>query len=238
MPNRFVAYYRVSTVRQGESRLGLEAQQKAVREFVSGCGGSVLDAFEEIESGKKADRPALAKAMSQCRLTGAHLLIAKLDRLSRDAHFLIGLEKTGVDFVACDMPHSNRLTVGIMALVAEQEREAISLRTKAALGSIKATINASGSYTTRAGRCITRLGGPADPSTKVKSALGTAALQARADKFAASVAPLARSLMATEGSLSKVADRLNAAGVRSSRGGQWQAMAVKRVLDRQVRSPS
>lgn len=119
----FVTYLRVSTQRQGQSGLGLEAQQKAVQDYAASCGGAVLAEFVEVESGKRNDRPKLAQAMQRCRLTGAVLLIAKLDRLSRDAHFLIGLEKAGVEFVAADMPHANRLTVGIMALVAQQERE-------------------------------------------------------------------------------------------------------------------
>ena len=238
MQNIFVAYYRVSTARQGESRLGLDAQQQAVTAFAASCEGIVTASFEEIESGKNAERPALAEAMLQCRLTGARLLIAKLDRLSRDAHFLLGLEKNGLDFIACDMPHANKLTVGIMALVAQQEREAISARTKAALGTIRATIKVSGSYTTKAGRSITRLGSPTAPTTKVNSALGTAALRRRADSYAASVAPLARSLMQSEGSLARVAERLNAARVRTARIGRWQPMTVKRVLDRVTNLPA
>jgi len=128
---RFVCYFRVSTARQGASGLGIEAQQRAIANHVASVGGQVLADYTEIESGKNNDRPELARAMERCRLTGAVLLIAKLDRLSRDAHFLIGLEKAGLDFVAADMPNANRLTIGIMALVAQQEREAISARTRA-----------------------------------------------------------------------------------------------------------
>ncbi len=133
----FVAYSRVSTARQGKSGLGLEAQREAVRTYLNGGRWSLVAEFTEVESGKKNDRPELAKALQACRVYGAKLVIAKLDRLSRDAHFLLGLEKAGVDFVAADMPHANRLTVGIMAMVADEERRMISQRTKAALAAAK-----------------------------------------------------------------------------------------------------
>ena len=135
---RFAAYYRVSTDRQGRSGLGLDAQRAAVARHAAGAGGAVAAAFEEVESGRRGDRPQLALAMAECRARRAVLLIAKLDRLARDAHFLLGLEKAGVEFVAADMPHANRLTVGIMALVAEEEARATSTRTKAALAAAKA----------------------------------------------------------------------------------------------------
>src|ERR1043166_3975169 len=126
---KFVSYLRVSTARQGRSGLGIEAQRQAVDDFLNGGNWKLVKEFVEVESGKKADRPELAKAFQLCRLIGAKLVIAKLDRLSRDAHFLLGLEKAGVDFVAADMPAANRLTVGIMAMVAEEERRLISART-------------------------------------------------------------------------------------------------------------
>src|SRR3954468_24556747 len=133
----FVAYYRVSAERQGRSGLGLEAQRKAVEDFLNGGNWRLVNEFTEVESGEQADRPALAKVFRACRLHGAKLVIAKLDRLSRGAHFLLGLEKAGVDFVAADMPSANRLTVGVMALVAEEEGRAISRRTKEALAAAK-----------------------------------------------------------------------------------------------------
>jgi DNA invertase Pin-like site-specific DNA recombinase len=118
---KFVSYLRVSTARQGRSGLGLEAQRQAVEDFLNGGNWQLVKEFVEIESGKKADRPQLEKAFQLCRLIGAKLVIAKLDRLSRDAHFLLGLEKAGVDFVAADMPQANRLTIGIMAVMAQHE---------------------------------------------------------------------------------------------------------------------
>jgi DNA invertase Pin-like site-specific DNA recombinase len=137
--SRFVAYYRVSTAQQGRSGLGLEAQREAVRLFLTGRAGELAEEFTEVESGKHhLTRPQLARALDACRLTGAVLVIAKLDRLSRDAHFLLGLEKAGVAFVAADMPNANRLTVRLMAVIAQEEREMISARTKAALAAAKA----------------------------------------------------------------------------------------------------
>src|SRR3954471_1117781 len=135
---RYVSYLRVSTDRQGRSGLGLEAQRKAVQEFLNGGRWDLIAEFVEVESGKRDDRPKLAEALSLCRLHNATLVIAKLDRLSRDAAFLLGLQKAGVRFVAADMPEANELVVGIMAVVAQAERKMISTRTKAALAAAKA----------------------------------------------------------------------------------------------------
>src|SRR4051812_37142799 len=119
----FVAYYRVSTAKQGASGLGLEAQQEAVRNYLNGGAWKLVAEVTEVESGKgsEQDRPKLAEAMRLARLHNATLVIAKLDRLSRDVHFLSGLEKTGIEFVAVDNPHANRLTIHILAAVAQDE---------------------------------------------------------------------------------------------------------------------
>ena len=134
---KWVSYLRVSTGRQGRSGLGLESQRKAVEDFLNGGSWELAKEFVEVESGKNSDRPVLADAIKACRLYGAKLVIAKLDRLSRNAHFLLGLKEAGVDFVCADMPSANRLTVGIMAMVAEEEGRMISARTKAALAAAK-----------------------------------------------------------------------------------------------------
>jgi DNA invertase Pin-like site-specific DNA recombinase len=118
---KWISYLRVSTGRQGRSGLGLEAQRKAVDDFLDGGNWNLVKEFVEVESGKNSDRLVLAEAFKACRLYGAKLVIAKLDRLSRNAHFLLGLKEAGVDFVCADMPSANRLTVGIMAMVAEEE---------------------------------------------------------------------------------------------------------------------
>ena len=135
---KLVAYERVSTARQGRSGLGLEAQRKAIDDFAASRGAEVIGRFTEVESGSKDARPELSKALHLAKLTGATLVIAKLDRLSRNAVFLLTLRDSGVRFLAVDMPEANDLTVGIMALVAQQEREAISRRTTEALAAAKA----------------------------------------------------------------------------------------------------
>src|SRR6266436_4972669 len=138
MSSRFVAYYRVSTDRQGRSGLGLDAQRYAVMRHVASHDGELIADFCEIESGKRSDRPQLAAAIAAAKKAKATLIIAKLDRLARNVHFISGLMESGVEFVAADMPMANRLTVHILAAVAEHEREAISARTKAALAAAKA----------------------------------------------------------------------------------------------------
>src|SRR5277367_4199142 len=135
---KFVAYYRVSTAKQGASGLGLEAQQESVRSYLNGGRWKMVDEVTEIESGKRNDRPALASALSLCRIHKATLIIAKLDRLARNVHFISGLMESKVDFVAVDFPQANKLTVHILAAVAEHEALMISQRTKAALGAAKA----------------------------------------------------------------------------------------------------
>src|ERR687889_1623464 len=134
---KFIAYYRVSTAKQGRSGLGLEAQQEAVRSYLNGGAWQLVAEVVEVESGKRNDRPKLAEALRLCRLHGATLIIAKLDRLARNVAFISNLMESGVEFVAVDFPQANRLTVHILAAVAEHERELISQRTRAALAQAK-----------------------------------------------------------------------------------------------------
>src|SRR3954471_2074689 len=135
---KFVAYYRVSTERQGRSGLGLEAQQEAVRAYLNGGSWRLVAEVIEVESGKRADRPKLAEALRLCRMHGGMLIIAKLDRLARNVAFVSNLMESGVEFTAVDFPQANRLTVHILAAVAEHEAQMISTRTKAALAAAKA----------------------------------------------------------------------------------------------------
>jgi DNA invertase Pin-like site-specific DNA recombinase len=218
---KHVAYYRVSTKRQGRSGLGLEAQRAAVAAYLNGGDWKWVGEFTEVESGKKSDRPELAKAFATCRLHGARLVIAKLDRLSRNAHFLLGLKESGVDFVAADMPNANRLTVGIMAMVAEDEAQRISDRTKAALAAAK--------------RRGTKLGGHRGvvPTARMRK-LSAEALQRRAAARAADLAPTIAELQASGVTkLAAIAAALNERGIPTARGdGQWSAVQVSRVLDR------
>jgi DNA invertase Pin-like site-specific DNA recombinase len=221
MPSgKFVAYYRVSTQRQGRSGLGLDAQRSAVRDYLNGGEWALVSEFTEIESGKLNERPELAKALAACRIHGATLVIAKLDRLSRDAHFLIGLSKGGVEFTATDMPNANRLTVGIMALVAQQEREAISTRTKAALAAAKAR--------------GTKLGRPENLSGRNIGSIASATVRrVAAEKFNSDILPLI-DLAKAQGAktLREIAEHLNEAQVPARSGGKWSANQVRRV-DRQ-----
>lgn len=215
-----VLYFRVSTARQGASGLGIEAQRAAVAAFLNGGNWKVCAEFEEVESGKCDARPALAKAIEACRLYGARLVIAKLDRLSRDAHFLLGLEKAGVDFVAADMPNANRLTVGIMAMVAEEERRMIGARTKAALQAAKAR--------------GTKLGGfRGYVPTKADNEASKAALAARGAEQASRYAPAIAEIRAAGiTSATGIAKALNERGIPTAKGGLWQAVQVQRVLSR------
>src|SRR5271168_1613901 len=135
---KFISYLRVSTARQGASGLGLEAQREAVRNYLNGGRWTLVQEVVEVESGKRNDRPAIAEALRLCRLHRATLIIAKLDRLARNVHFISSLMESGVEFVAVDFPQANRLTVHILAAVAEHEAKAISERTKVALAAAKA----------------------------------------------------------------------------------------------------
>lgn len=227
---KHVAYYRVSTGKQGRSGLGLEAQREAVRSYLNGGSWELIAEFTEIESGKRHEnRPQLREALELCKLTGATLIVAKLDRLSRDAAFLLTLQNAGARFVCADMPDANSLTVGIMALVAQQEREAISSRTKAALQAAKA-------------RGV-KLGGSRDtPPPPPPHALGNvASAKARAEKaldHALSVAnEIERARAGGAHSLRQIAAVLNDRGINTPRpGGQWQAAQVKAVLERAERA--
>jgi DNA invertase Pin-like site-specific DNA recombinase len=227
MVDKWVSYLRVSTDRQGRSGLGIEAQRAAVAQYLNGGQGKLIKEFVEIESGKRTDRPMLEKALATCRLHGAKLVIAKLDRLSRNAHFLLGLEKAGVDFIAADMPHANRLTVGVMALVAEEEGRAISRRTKEALAAAKARGKRLGGIRYLAdGSRVTITKGAQDK--------GVESRQKRAAARAFDIAPTIRELQASGAeSLRAIAEGLNAVGIPTAKGqGKWSAVQVSRVLDR------
>lgn len=217
---KWISYLRVSTDRQGKSGLGIEAQRNGVAEYLNGGNWSLVKELVEVESGKRSDRPKLDEAIKACRIYGAKLVIAKLDRLSRDAHFLLGLEKAGVDFVAADMPNANRLTVGIMAMVAEEERRMISKRTKDALAAAR--------------RRGTKLGGDRGvvPSKNARE-MAAESLRARANERASDLAPMIRELQAAgKTSLRAIAEGLNEAGVQTPRKGKWSAVQVQRVLNR------
>ncbi len=220
---KFVAYYRVSTRRQGQSGLGLEAQQKAVRDWLNGGRWELVEEFTETESGGKGDRPKLQAALAACRVRKATLVIAKLDRLARDAHFLLGLQKEGVRFRAVDMPEANEMVVGIMACIAQGERKMISDRTKAALKAAKARGVKLGGY--RGVRGYT--------PTAQDRRKASRALTEKANRIAQDYAHLIGAIRDTGvTSLNGISKALNAQGVPSPRGGLWQSVTVKRVLER------
>lgn len=216
-----VAYYRVSTAAQGRSGLGLDAQRRAVADLCAARGLSLLEEFTEIESGKRADRPQLQAALRRAKVTGATLVVAKLDRLSRSVAFLSALQDSGARFIAADMPEVNELVVHILAAVAQAERKAIGKRTRDALQAAKA-------------RGV-KLGNPNGAEPLRRAAKGnTAALEARREAVAARAADIAldvaeiRATGAT--SLRAIADGLNARHIQAPRGGAWHAGSVKRLL--------
>lgn len=221
---RFIAYYRVSTARQGRSGLGLEAQRSAVLSYLNGGAWELLDEFTEVESGKRSDRPQLAAALAACRLHKATLVIAKLDRLARNVAFVSALMEAGVEFVAVDFPSANRLTVHILAAVAEHEAKAISDRTRAALQAAKARGVTLGGFRGRAG-------------TTADLERARAARTASADQRATDLAGTITGLQASGvTSLRSIAEALNAQRITAPRGGEWSAIQVARVLQRLLRA--
>lgn len=210
----YVAYYRVSTDKQGKSGLGLDAQRAAVAGHLAGRG-DLLAEFTEVESGKKSDRPQLAEALAQCRRRKATLIIAKLDRLARNVAFIANLMESGVEFVACDMPNANRLTLHILAAVAEHEREMISTRTKDALAAAK--------------QRGTRLG---NPRPAASAARGRQTIAAQLAAHRQLVQPLVAQLQEQGYSLRQIAGELNRRGVKTAWGRQWAAATVSNVIKR------
>lgn len=207
----FIAYYRVSTDRQGRSGLGLEAQRESVERFLSACGGNLLTDFIEVESGAKKNRPELDMALAECRRRKATLIIAKLDRLARNVHFISGLMESRVEFVAADNPHANRLMVHMLAAFAEHERDMISQRTKAALAAAKA-------------RGV-QLGATGKDRAKEN--------REAADRHAEQLRPMVTELL-NEGlsTYSALSVALNQKGIPSARDGRWHPKTVARLCKR------
>lgn len=211
----FVAYYRVSTTGQGESGLGLDAQKLAVSSYLGMLLGSACIAeYIEVESGKRKDRPQLADAIRLTRKARATLIIAKLDRLARNVHFISGLMESGVDFVACDNPHANRLMIHMLAAFAEHEREMISLRTKEGLKAARAR-----------GRVLGATG-------KLRAAEN----RQRADDHALAILDDLRAIPTEErGTVTAMVTAMNAHSVPTMKGGQWHRPGVYRLLERYQR---
>lgn len=218
---RYVAYFRVSTKRQGASGLGLESQQACVEQMVASRAGKLVATFTEVESGKLASRPELQRAIAAARGHKATLIVAKLDRLSRNAAFLFNLRDAGVDILACDIPDVSNLVLGIMAVVAESEAKLIAERTKAALAAAKA-------------RGV-KLGTPnlTDPARRVGTQVSAKLRAEAADRRAQDLAPIITELQ-DRGitTLSGIAAELNALGYPAPRGGSWSATTVMRTMKR------
>jgi DNA invertase Pin-like site-specific DNA recombinase len=210
----FVAYFRVSTQRQGASGLGLEAQRKAVSDFVKNNGDIVAE-FTEIETGKRADRPQLLEAIALCKKFGYTLCVAKLDRLARNLNFITTLQQTKVDFVAVDNPHATPFVIHILCAVAEAEAVAISQRTQAALAAFKA----------RGGV----LGNPRHAEALPKA---NAARSSRAKVFNAKIRGVIEEIKtkARVTGLREIAEILNIRAIKTSRGGEWTPQTVWAVV--------
>jgi len=214
---QYITYIRVSTAEQGKSGLGLEAQTRDISLYLeqySEVPYEIIGEFRDIQSGGDDDRPQLIEALALARKTGAELLVAKLDRLSRKVSFIATImDDPKVKLRVASMPHADKFSLHIYAALAEQERDFISTRTKAALQAAKA-------------RGV-KLGGMRDKTMKRNEAA-----KAKADRFAASVLPLVQKLRDAGETLQAIADALNDAGKQSPRGGQWTATSVKRVIAR------
>lgn len=220
---KYVAYYRVSTQRQGQSGLGLEAQEEIVKRFVR-CDDCIIGDFVEIESGSKNNRVELGKALDYCKQTGAILIVAKLDRLSREVEFIARLMNTGVKFRCCDIPDANELTIHIFAAFAEHERKRISERTKAALAVKKAQLAKQGK----------KLGNPRNFSNKERrKAVATRKHKAQENENTKQASSYAKLLAHNRPTITtrEIAATMNERGFKAPRGGKITAMGVKRLLD-------
>ncbi|PTV94418.1 resolvase-like protein [Rhodobacter aestuarii] len=220
---KIVTYTRVSTDRQGRSGLGLEAQEAAIAAYAAANAAQIVGAFTEVESGRNNARPQLRAALKLARVTGAKLVIAKLDRLSRNAAFLLNLQESGVDFVACDSPTATPLTIGILALVAQDEARAISERTKAALKAAKARGQVLGNP--NGAEALRRAGKGNGASCEAQKA----AALTRAHDLADVLQDVEAQGHAT---LAAIAAELNRRGIKTARGGMWHASSVANVRRR------
>jgi DNA invertase Pin-like site-specific DNA recombinase len=224
--NSFIAYYRVSTNRQGRSGLGLEAQKDAVRRYILNNGKLVAE-YTEVESGRKNDRPELMKAINHSRGIGGTLAIAKLDRLARNVAFTSALMESGTNFLACDNPEANRLTIHILAAVAQAEAEAISTRTKEALAAYKARGGKLGSHHPKC-KALSR------EARMLGGQRGTETIKRQAREASRHIEPTMISLRNDGKSLRQIATELNEQGFITRKGNPWNATQVKRVLDRRT----
>jgi DNA invertase Pin-like site-specific DNA recombinase len=229
MAAKLVAYVRVSTAGQGASGLGMEGQKAAIEAYAKQTGGTVAGMYVEVESGKRSDRPELARALAHAKRAKATLVVAKLDRLARNVAFLSAMLEAGVEFIACDNPTANRLTIHILAAVAEAEAKAISERTVAALAAAKARGTQLGSARPGhwEGREDRRLLGALNGA---KAA--TEARKRLADEAYADLLPLIQEQRNEGATLNAIADKLNSEGYTTRRGKEFTPMTIQRILNR------
>jgi DNA invertase Pin-like site-specific DNA recombinase len=226
---KIIAYYRVSTKRQGQSGLGLEGQQAAVKAYASQNGAEIVKAYTEVESGKRSDRPELAKALGHAKLAGATLVVAKLDRLSRNVAFLAAVMDSGADFVAVDQPHANRLTLHILSAMAEAEAKAISDRTKVALAAVKARGKQLGSA--REGHWQGREERREAGRQKAVARAATVRHKQAGEAYAY-LMPTIRELRESGETLESIANKLNLDGHRTTRQLPFTGTMIHRLLRR------
>jgi DNA invertase Pin-like site-specific DNA recombinase len=211
---KLIAYYRVSTRKQGDSGLGLEAQQQAVANYAKAVDGEIMAEFKEVESGKVRNRPQLQSALAACRKEGGTLVVAKLDRLSRNVAFTAALKDSGLDFVCCDNPNATRLTIDILAAVAADEARRISERTKAALAALKVRGVKLGS-----------------PKAADLAPLAGRQNAAKAAAYLTDIRPLAERKRAAGWTYEQIAHYLTGKGILTRRGKAWSNVTVRRILE-------
>ena len=220
-PVRYVAYYRVSTQKQGVSGLGLEAQQTTVANYISQRGGELIEEFKEVESGRKTNRVQLRRAINRCKAAKATLIIAKLDRLSRNATFMFQLQDSNLDIVACDCPEMDKFSARLLAVFAEREAELISQRTKAALAEVKKRGD--------------KVGGTVSMNETIRQ-LAHTACRKKADDYVTEISGhIRRAQHSGFKSLRQICAYLDEHGVPTAREGRWQANTVRNVLARMER---
>jgi DNA invertase Pin-like site-specific DNA recombinase len=217
----YVSYLRVSTDAQGATGNGIDAQRKAIADFVAAEGSIIVREFLEVESGSDNERPVMQEAMIYAQLRNAVLLVKTLDRISRDLHFITALEKSEVAFKIVDMPSADSFTLHIYGSLAERERQLISIRTKAALAAVKAK--------------GVSLGNPEHLTDDARAKGRQVSIEKRrkgADNFASMIGPIIKGHRADGLAYDAIAARLNGEGLKTKKGGEWHGMSVKRLLDR------
>ncbi len=227
----FVAYYRVSTKKQGDSGLGLEAQKEMVTHYLNGGEWKLVAEYTEVESGtrKGNDRPKLKEALAACKLYGAVLVIAKLDRLYRNVYMVSKLQESGVDFVCCDNPHMGKSMIQVTAVFAEMEADKISQRTKEALDAKKRRGEPTGAS------CWKDRSGILSGADQQKGrAIAVATIKAKADDFAARVLPVINAIRVSNPSITAygIAQILESKNIPTARGAKWTTQAVKNIIAR------